>query len=60
MFVARARDRIDSEADQATRDDIACGRRDTGAGDLPGDRDLLREKSGFLEGRDKFFILFDR
>lgn len=60
MFEARARGRIDPETDDAAQDNVARGRRDTGADHLPRHRDLLRDESVFLEGRDKFFVLFDR
>lgn len=60
MFEARARGRIDPETDDAAEDNVACGCRDTGAYHLPTDRNLLRDKSVFLEGRDKFFVFLDR
>jgi hypothetical protein len=57
VFVARSRHGIDSKTDQAARYDIARGCHDAGADDLSCYGDLLRDKSVFLEGRDKFFIL---
>jgi hypothetical protein len=59
VFEARTRDRIDSKTDQSSQKHIACGCGDTAGHDLSGYGDLLRDKSVFLEGRDKFFVLLD-